>query len=654
MQKKSLFIKRASAVMAAAVLAASAMPAGVFAEEAPAAETEISLDEAVTELEQAADEIIAELNETVDGAAAEISEAADAAVDQAAASVEEAAPAVSEIEDAVTNITQDVVDKIFEGRGFTDVLREKLADCSAEISKTYDYYIESIDKSKNGVKATYRITLDDGARALVSMFASLDISWFDALTINEVQKYDDGKMYVEMSAVINETQIANVYVIMDLKNRHFYVSIPEVNEGYISMGFDQMTQLAGSTAGAEVPVDSDTMSVLVNTLFDFLYKLMEDPASVLPDPAVVSGAFEKVANIALDNIINVDSTPDTFSFGTEEQITLDYTMHEAVFGPEEMVEAGKQLIAAAMEDENIQGLLAYVSSFIPASVIENDGKDLATSVNEMLPQLAAQLEQVDTSEGIMAGNYVDLRLWETAEGKIQGLEATVYSNNEADGTFTALLPDNGDKAAAYVAFQFEGQTIELNGNGSYGEDGYTGFYTLSFSGLDLLGINVLGCSYDPETYTGSGSVEIYPMDGLATMMGIDTSDESDSSNFVAGMLLGLDIVCDYSITADGINTTDLHVSMSGSPLFSINCEAEFTDGPAVPAIESLAPIYDVSNPEDGEKYGATASFDTILQNLTAAGAGDLINMIMGGGPAAVEEAPVEGAPAAEAEATPAA
>lgn len=654
MQKKSLLIKRASAVMAAAVLTASSIPAVTFAE-APAGETEISLDAAVEELEQAADQIIADLTENteeagaaVEEAVAEAGEAAEAVVAEAGAAAEAAVAETGEAaEAAVTEagaaIAEAALDTVFEGRGFTDVLREHLEKNAAGIVDGYNYYISNVEKSKEGVTATYRVTLDEGARALVSMFASLDISWFDALTINQVQKVADGKMYVKMDAVINGTKIASVDVLMDLRNRQFYVSIPEINEGYISMNFNDLTELAGSTAGADPSaLGSEEMVELQDTLFDFLLKLVEDPASVLPDPAVVSGALQTVGNIVLDNIVNIESVPDTFSFGTAEEITLDYTLHEAMFGPEELVGMGKALLQAAMTDENIQGLLSYVSALVPASILDNDGKDLATSVNEMLPGVAAQLEQVEMPES--EGNYCDLRLWENAEGEIQGFEGTLYESGNSVGTFTALLPATDTESAAYIAFEAEGMTVEINGNGTVDETGFNGNYTVSFSGLDLLGCDVTGYSYDPAAHTANGSVEIYPLDGIATLMGVDLENEEDSSNFMVGMILGLDLVFDFSQAADMSQTFDIHVSMSGSPLFTISCEAAYGADIEVPAVESLAPIYNVANPEDGEKYEATASFDTILQNLTTAGAGDLINMIMGGGEAAVEGAPAEAAP----------
>ena len=76
------------------------------------------------------------------------------------------------------------------------------------------------------------------SHAISQMEAELGVPLFEKVNLNE------GTMIETMDVKVNGTKICTIEYYFDTENSEVYMRIPELNEGYIKMNMEQMTQEA--------------------------------------------------------------------------------------------------------------------------------------------------------------------------------------------------------------------------------------------------------------------------------------------------------------------------------------------------------------------------------------------------------------------------
>ncbi len=441
--------------------------------------------------------------------------------------------------------------------------------------------------------AEMKVSLDDGGKAILGMLSSMDISWLSDASINANVGLTDKNMTETMDVNVNGTKICTVEYYFDTENSEIYMRIPELNEGYIKMNMEQMTQEAVEEADEELDSSFSTSMDLADAMNSY-FSTLEN----LPEADVFTSVLTRYSDIIFDNVADAENP------GTQEAVAGDVsqelTVLEGHVTQVEAVSMFQQILDTAKTDEELKGMIETWTA-----AMNNPDYTYETflgAIEDMEKEMDTEVDETDESGFV-------LKAWVDSEGEVVGRQFSLNDEGEEEELFGYLCTTDGDNEGFSLQFGSGEEAFAIEGSGVLDGTLLNGSYTLSVGGADSVIIDVEG--YDTQ------AVEDGIWKGTYTISGAPVESEDGSSYDPFG---GMQLI----FTADGADKDhvdwNLALVSSGATLGSISLTGG-NDGETLEALDtaSLTDVYDFSDDAAVEAYTASMNLDALTENLTSAG-----------------------------------
>lgn len=465
-----------------------------------------------------------------------------------------------------------------EGTSYQEREKAGLASAKESLAEGWDAQLAEAEKQNStNAKVGMTLTLDEAGQSMLGMMAGMDASWMKNISLNMTGSVEDGSEAVTAELLVNDTKICDMNVLMDFLTAAEYIQIPELTESWM--------KAALTMAEGEAPVSADFMKDLT--------ELASDPGALFPAGKDFSELVDRYGTILLDHVQDGAAVEETVSV---EGISEDCTLLEGQILQADFREIAKDVLTTAKEDEQLESVLAQWSEVIP------DAGDLNAQFQSFAEETLADLEaepEADDAENSGSDSYAVSRIWVNDEDKIVGRELALCTGVDTDVSVTWKAPKDGDTSAFLLDMVSDGSGFTLTGT-SQDEDGVkTGNYSFAMDGITIMEI-AAEVGTPESTYTVT-----FPQ---------DESGENYNPMSLFSLVL---TVNDESETTGDMN---LALLSSGAQLGSLNIHVEAADdAAALPSVDEMETVYDVSSEEDMKAYEEEMNLDAIIANLETAG-----------------------------------
>ena len=485
---------------------------------------------------------------------------------------------------------------VFAASSYKETEKTALANVVSELPGAWDDYLANYQKSCEGTKGTFTLTVEDTGRALAgALMGGTDVSWLQSITFDSDITIKDGVEAIVSGLLLNDTKLCDLNFYMDLANMVEYIQIPELSDGYISAPIEGTV----TTSEGVAENSQEIMSTYMNALSDL--------SSALPDSETLGTLLDRYGNIIIDHIEEGSSVEESVSV---DGISEDCTAYEGTVSEKAVTAMAEGILTAAKDDAEIKGLF---EQWAGASNGEDQYQQFEDAVADML-------DSIGSADGEVSEDPVfSSKVWVNADNKIVGREFAVIDGAETTPVFTWKAPSDGDTSALLLEITAEDSSLTLTGSGTTSDGLLNGDYIFAIDGTEAADINVENLETKPEKagyYNGTLNVT-FP---VAEADAANTDGESEAaSNPLAGFGLVINLKSDASTDSSSIGLT---VTTSGAPIATLTISGGYGDGVDIPDLTSLDKTYDGSDDAAMTEYVANINWDTFLANIKAAGVPD--------------------------------
>ena len=485
---------------------------------------------------------------------------------------------------------------VFAASSYKETEKTALANVVSELPGAWDDYLENYQKSCEGTKGTFTLTVEDTGRALAgALMGGTDVSWLQSITFDSDITIKDGVEAIVSGLLLNDTKLCDLNFYMDLANMVEYIQIPELSDGYISAPIEGTV----TTSEGVAENSQEIMSTYMNALSDL--------SSALPDSETLGTLLDRYGNIIINHIEEGSSVEESVSV---DGISEDCTAYEGTVSEKAVTAMAEGILTAAKDDAEIKGLF---EQWAGASNGEDQYQQFEDAVADML-------DSIGSADGEVSEDPVfSSKVWVNADNKIVGREFAVIDGAETTPVFTWKAPSDGDTSALLLEITAEDSSLTLTGSGTTSDGLLNGDYIFAIDGTEAADINVENLETKPEKagyYNGTLNVT-FP---VAEADAANTDGESEAaSNPLAGFGLVINLKSDASTDSSSIGLT---VTTSGAPIATLTISGGYGDGVDIPDLTSLDKTYDGSDDAAMTEYVANINWDTFLANIKAAGVPD--------------------------------
>ena len=476
-----------------------------------------------------------------------------------------------------------------EKAAFAKAIQEMGADYAQDLAQIGDGAVKG--------NAEIKLSLDDGGKAILGMLTPVDISWLEDASMDTKVNLNEGTMIETMDVKVNGTKICTIEYYFDTENSEVYMRIPELNEGYIKMNMEQMTQEAEAEMEEEGMDSSFSTSMDLADAMNSYFSTLDN----LPEADALTSILTRYSDIIFDNVTDGEN-PGTQSSAAGD-VSQELTVLEGHVTQAEAQPMFQQILDTAKTDEELKGLIESWTEAMNDPEYSYD--TFLQAIEDLEKDLDGEIDESDTSGFV-------LRAWVDDNGEVVGREVLADDGEQEESLFSYLCTTDGDQRGFSFTMGSDEDSVGLYGSGTLSGDVLSGTYTFTSGGEDAVVIEV--ADYDTK------AVENGIWKGTYTISGAPIEDEDGNSYDPFG---GMQLI----FTTDGKDENNMEwnltLAANGVSLgaLSITGGNEGEDLEAVDFV-SLTDVYDFSNDADVEKFGEDVNMDTITANLTSAGMPD--------------------------------
>lgn len=476
-----------------------------------------------------------------------------------------------------------------EKAAFAKAIQEMGADYAQDLAQIGDGAVKG--------NAEIKLSLDDGGKAILGMLTPVDISWLEDASMDTKVNLNEGTMIETMDVKVNGTKICTIEYYFDTENSEVYMRIPELNEGYIKMNMEQMTQEAEAEMEEEGMDSSFSTSMDLADAMNSYFSTLDN----LPEADALTSILTRYSDIIFDNMTDGEN-PGTQSSAAGD-VSQELTVLEGHVTQAEAQPMFQQILDTAKTDEELKGLIESWTEAMNDPEYSYD--TFLQAIEDLEKDLDGEIDESDTSGFV-------LRAWVDDNGEVVGREVLADDGEQEESLFSYLCTTDGDQRGFSFTMGSDEDSVGLYGSGTLSGDVLSGTYTFTSGGEDAAVIEV--ADYDTK------AVENGIWKGTYTISGAPIEDEDGNSYDPFG---GMQLI----FTTDGKDENNMEwnltLAANGVSLgaLSITGGNEVEDLEAVD-FASLTDVYDFSNDADVEKFGEDVNMDTITANLTSAGMPD--------------------------------
>lgn len=476
-----------------------------------------------------------------------------------------------------------------EKAAFAKAIQEMGADYAQDLAQIGDGAVKG--------NAEIKLSLDDGGKAILGMLTPVDISWLEDASMDTKVNLNEGTMIETMDVKVNGTKICTIEYYFDTENSEVYMRIPELNEGYIKMNMEQMTQEAEAEMEEEGMDSSFSTSMDLADAMNSYFSTLDN----LPEADALTSIFTRYSDIIFDNMTDGEN-PGTQSSAAGD-VSQELTVLEGHVTQAEAQPMFQQILDTAKTDEELKGLIESWTEAMNDPEYSYD--TFLQAIEDLEKDLDGEIDESDTSGFV-------LRAWVDDNGEVVGREVLADDGEQEESLFSYLCTTDGDQRGFSFTMGSDEDSVGLYGSGTLSGDVLSGTYTFTSGGEDAVVIEV--ADYDTK------AVENGIWKGTYTISGAPIEDEDGNSYDPFG---GMQLI----FTTDGKDENNMEwnltLAANGVSLGALSITGG-NEGEDLEAVDfaSLTDVYDFSNDADVEKFGEDVNMDTITANLTSAGMPD--------------------------------
>ena len=476
-----------------------------------------------------------------------------------------------------------------EKAAFAKAIQEMGADYAQDLAQIGDGAVKG--------NAEIKLSLDDGGKAILGMLTPVDISWLEDASMDTKVNLNEGTMIETMDVKVNGTKICTIEYYFDTENSEVYMRIPELNEGYIKMNMEQMTQEAEAEMEEEGMDSSFSTSMDLADAMNSYFSTLDN----LPEADALTSILTRYSDIIFDNVTDGEN-PGTQSSAAGD-VSQELTVLEGHVTQAEAQPMFQQILDTAKTDEELKGLIESWTEAMNDPEYSYD--TFLQAIEDLEKNLDGEIDESDTSGFV-------LRAWVDDNGEVVGREVLADDGEQEESLFSYLCTTDGDQRGFSFTMGSDEDSVGLYGSGTLSGDVLSGTYTFTSGGEDAVVIEV--ADYDTK------AVENGIWKGTYTISGAPIEDEDGNSYDPFG---GMQLI----FTTDGKDENNMEwnltLAANGVSLGALSITGG-NEGEDLEAVDfaSLTDVYDFSNDADVEKFGEDVNMDTITANLTSAGMPD--------------------------------
>ena len=476
-----------------------------------------------------------------------------------------------------------------EKAAFAKAIQEMGADYAQDLAQIGDGAVKG--------NAEIKLSLDDGGKAILGMLTPVDISWLEDASMDTKVNLNEGTMIETMDVKVNGTKICTIEYYFDTENSEVYMRIPELNEGYIKMNMEQMTQEAEAEMEEEGMDSSFSTSMDLADAMNSYFSTLDN----LPEADALTSILTRYSDIIFDNVTDGEN-PGTQSSAAGD-VSQELTVLEGHVTQAEAQPMFQQILDTAKTDEELKGLIESWTEAMNDPEYSYD--TFLQAIEDLEKDLDGEIDESDTSGFV-------LRAWVDDNGEVVGREVLADDGEQEESLFSYLCTTDGDQRGFSFTMGSDEDSVGLYGSGTLSGDVLSGTYTFTSGGEDAVVIEV--ADYDTK------AVENGIWKGTYTISGAPIEDEDGNSYDPFG---GMQLI----FTTDGKDENNMEwnltLAANGVSLGALSITGG-NEGEDLEAVDfaSLTDVYDFSNDADVEKFGEDVNMDTITENLTSAGMPD--------------------------------
>ncbi len=476
-----------------------------------------------------------------------------------------------------------------EKAAFAKAIQEMGADYAQDLAQIGDGAVKG--------NAEIKLSLDDGGKAILGMLTPVDISWLEDASMDTKVNLNEGTMIETMDVKVNGTKICTIEYYFDTENSEVYMRIPELNEGYIKMNMEQMTQEAEAEMEEEGMDSSFSTSMDLADAMNSYFSTLDN----LPEADALTSILTRYSDIIFDNMTDGEN-PGTQSSAAGD-VSQELTVLEGHVTQAEAQPMFQQILDTAKTDEELKGLIESWTEAMNDPEYSYD--TFLQAIEDLEKDLDGEIDESDTSGFV-------LRAWVDDNGEVVGREVLADDGEQEESLFSYLCTTDGDQRGFSFTMGSDEDSVGLYGSGTLSGDVLSGTYTFTSGGEDAVVIEV--ADYDTK------AVENGIWKGTYTISGAPIEDEDGNSYDPFG---GMQLI----FTTDGKDENNMEwnltLAANGVSLGALSITGG-NEGEDLEAVDfaSLTDVYDFSNDADVEKFGEDVNMHTITANLTSAGMPD--------------------------------
>ena len=476
-----------------------------------------------------------------------------------------------------------------EKAAFAKAIQEMGADYAQDLAQIGDGAVKG--------NAEIKLSLDDGGKAILGMLTPVDISWLEDASMDTKVNLNEGTMIETMDVKVNGTKICTIEYYFDTENSEVYMRIPELNEGYIKMNMEQMTQEAESEMEEEGMDSSFSTSMDLADAMNSYFSTLDN----LPEADALTSILTRYSDIIFDNV--TDGENPGIQSSAAGDVSQELTVLEGHVTQAEAQPMFQQILDTAKTDEELKGLIESWTEAMNDPEYSYD--TFLQAIEDLEKDLDGEIDESDTSGFV-------LRAWVDDNGEVVGREVLADDGEQEESLFRYLCTTDGDQRGFSFTMGSDEDSVGLYGSGTLSGDVLSGTYTFTSGGEDAVVIEV--ADYDTK------AVENGIWKGTYTISGAPIEDEDGNSYDPFG---GMQLI----FTTDGKDENNMELNLTlaanGVSLGALSITGG-NEGEDLEAVDfaSLTDVYDFSNDADVEKIGEGVNMQTITANLTSAGMPD--------------------------------
>ena len=476
-----------------------------------------------------------------------------------------------------------------EKAAFAKAIQEMGADYAQDLAQIGDGAVKG--------NAEIKLSLDDGGKAILGMLTPVDISWLEDASMDTKVNLNEGTMIETMDVKVNGTKICTIEYYFDTENSEVYMRIPELNEGYIKMNMEQMTQEAESEMEEEGMDSSFSTSMDLADAMNSYFSTLDN----LPEADALTSILTRYSDIIFDNV--TDGENPGIQSSAAGDVSQELTVLEGHVTQAEAQPMFQQILDTAKTDEELKGLIESWTEAMNDPEYSYD--TFLQAIEDLEKDLDGEIDESDTSGFV-------LRAWVDDNGEVVGREVLADDGEQEESLFRYLCTTDGAQRGFSFTMGSDEDSVGLYGSGTLSGDVLSGTYTFTSGGEDAVVIEV--ADYDTK------AVENGIWKGTYTISGAPIEDEDGNSYDPFG---GMQLI----FTTDGKDENNMEwnltLAANGVSLGALSITGG-NEGEDLEAVDfaSLTDVYDFSNDADVEKFGEDVNMHTITANLTSAGMPD--------------------------------